>query len=234
MSKLGLGSRSQAWEWIRAGEVRVDGRVVTDPLAWIDLDRQQVLRSGQAIPAKEQIVLALNKPRGVVTTRQDERGRPTVYDLLPPGLPWLFPVGRLDADSEGLLLLTNDSSLSTRLTEPEHAIPKTYHVTVTGCPDATTLRRLRDGVELSDGPTRRARVRLLAEEGERSVLEIVLTEGRNRQIRRMAAAVGHKVRRLVRVAIGGLLLGDLAPEACRVLDTTECKRLLITSPRKGR
>jgi 23S rRNA pseudouridine2605 synthase len=136
LSKLGLGSRSQAWEWIRAGEVRVDGRIVTDPLAWIDLDRQQVVRSGQDIPTKEQIVVALHKPRGVVTSRKDERGRSTVYDLLTPGLPWLFPVGRLDADSEGLLLLTNDSSLSTRLTEPERAILKTYHVTIMGRPDA--------------------------------------------------------------------------------------------------
>jgi 23S rRNA pseudouridine2605 synthase len=234
LSKLGLGSRTQAWEWIRAGEVRVDGRVVTDPLTWIDLDRQRVLRSGQEIPEKELIVLALHKPRGVVTTRQDERGRRTVYDLLPPGLPWLFPVGRLDADSEGLLLLTNDSSLSTLLTDPEHAIPKTYRVTVAGHPDASTLQRLRDGVELSDGRTRPVRVRLVGEEGERSLLDIVLTEGRNRQIRRMAAAVGHKVRRLVRVALGELALGDLPAGACRILDDSERKRLLISSARKGR
>src|SRR5262249_55285566 len=145
LSKLGLGSRAQAWDWIRAGEVRVDGRVVTDPLTWIDLDRQHVTRTGHDITPKNLLVVALHKPRGVVTTRQDEHGRRTVYDLLPPDLPWLFPVGRLDADSEGLLLLTNDSALSTRLTDPDHAIPKTYHVTVVGHPDDATLQSLRDG-----------------------------------------------------------------------------------------
>src|SRR5207248_2462544 len=147
--KLGWGSRTQAMDWIRAGEVRVDGRVVTDPLTWIDLDHQQITRAGSAAPKTETIVIALHKPRGVVTTRSDERGRRTVYDLLPPGLPWLFPVGRLDADSEGLLLLTNDSDLAVRLTAPEHAVPKTYHVTVAGQPSEEKLQRLRDGVELS-------------------------------------------------------------------------------------
>ncbi len=225
LSKLGWGSRTQAQEWIRAGEVRVDGQVVTDPLTWVDLDRQRVTRAGKETPATATIVLALHKPRGVVTTRSDERGRRTVYDLLPPGLPWLFPVGRLDADSEGLLLLTNDADLSIRLTAPEHAIPKTYHVTVAGKPDEETLQRLRDGVDLSDGPTRPAQVRLLRAGEKKSLLEIVLTEGRNRQIRRMGAAVGHKVRRLIRVAIGALQLGDLAPGAARVLDDGE-RRLL--------
>src|SRR5207302_10740849 len=136
-----------------AGEVCVDGHVVTDPLTWVDLDQQHITRAGQAAPANAPLVVALHKPRGIVTTCSDERGRRTVYDLLPPGLPWLFPVGRLDADSEGLLILTNDSDLSTRLTAPEHAVPKTYHVTVVGLPDEATLQRLREGVELSDGPT---------------------------------------------------------------------------------
>jgi pseudouridine synthase len=225
LSKLGWGSRTQAMRWIRAGEVRVDGRVVTDPLTWLDLVRQHVTRSDQEAPAAATVVVALHKPRGVVTTRRDERGRRTVYDLLPPGSPWLFPAGRLDADSEGLLILTNDSALSVRLTAPEHAVPKTYHVTVAGCPTEDTLRRLRDGVELSDGPTRPAGVRMLRAGTATSVLEMVLTEGRNRQVRRMGAAVGHKVRRLVRVAIGGLQLGDLAPGTTRVLGTEEIATL---------
>jgi 23S rRNA pseudouridine2605 synthase len=224
LSKLGWGSRTQAWEWVRAGEVRVDGRVVTDPLTWVDLDRQRITRGGAAPPAAALVVLALHKPRGVVTTRRDERGRRTVYDLLPPGLPWVFPAGRLDADSEGLLILTSDADLAVRLTEPEHRVPKTYRVTLDAPPTGEQLRRLREGVDLSDGRTRPAEVRRLAGAPAR-VVEIVLTEGRNRQVRRMVRAVGRRVRRLVRVAIGGLELGDLPPGACRMLDEAERTRL---------
>jgi 23S rRNA pseudouridine2605 synthase len=227
LSKLGWGSRAQAWDWIRAGEVRVDGRVVTDPLTWVDLDRQHITRGGHDAPAPEQIVLALHKPAGVVTTRSDERGRRTVYDLLPPGLPWVFPAGRLDADSEGLLILTSDSALAQRLTDPEQHVPKTYHVTVRGVPAAAALQQLRDGIELNDGPTRPARVRLLEETTRGAVLEVVLTEGRNRQVRRMLTAVGHKVRRLVRVAIGGLRLGELATGKCRRLGEEEVRKLML-------
>src|SRR5947209_6695463 len=125
LSKLGWGSRTQAWAWIRAGEVRVDDQVVTDPLTWVNLDRQRITRAGREAPVAAPVVLALHKPRGIVTTRQDERGRQTVYDLLSPDLPWIFPAGRLDADSEGLLILTNDAQFAVRLTEPEHHIPKT-------------------------------------------------------------------------------------------------------------
>ena len=153
--------------------------------------------------------------------RSDERDRRTVYDLLPPGLPWLFPAGRLDADSEGLLILTNDSDLSTRLTAPEHAVPKTYRVTVAGHPDEATLQRLRDGVELSDGPTRPAQVRLLRAAEKKSVLEIVLTEGRNRQLRRMGAAVGHKVRGQFASPSAESRVGRSCGWASRVLDEAE-------------
>ncbi len=153
VSKLGWGSRGQAWAWIRAGEVRVDDRVVTEPLTWVDLDRQRITRHEQSAPASAgPLTLALHKPRGVVTTRRDERGRQTVYDLLPPGLPWIFPAGRLDADSEGLLILTSDAALAMRLTEPEHHVAKTYHVTVSGRPTADVLDRLRRGVDLARWP----------------------------------------------------------------------------------
>jgi 23S rRNA pseudouridine2605 synthase len=230
LSKLGWGSRGQAWTWIQAGEVCVEGRVVTDPLTWVDLDRQRITRRGQSAPVGQasrlSLTLALNKPRGIVTTRRDERGRRTVYDLLPPDLPWIFPAGRLDADSEGLLILTTDAALAVRLTEPEHHVPKTYHVTVSGYPTPAVLDRLRRGVELSDGRTRPAEIRLLKAGDDRSVLEIILTEGRNRQIRRMAAAVGHRVRRLVRVAIGGYVLGDLEAGAYRPLDDRDREWLL--------
>jgi|SRR5579871_3479529 len=227
LSKLGWGSRGQAWGWIVAGEVRVDGRIVTDPLAWVDLDQQRITRNDQDTPPSAgALTLALYKPRGIVTTRRDERGRRTVYDLLPSDLPWIFPVGRLDADSEGLLILTTDAALAVRLTEPEHHVHKTYHVTLTGRPSAEELDQLRDGIELADGRTRPATVRLLQADDKGSVLEIVLTEGRNRQIRRMAAAIGQRVRRLVRVAIGSYRLGDLTPGAYRPLDAADRESLL--------
>jgi 23S rRNA pseudouridine2605 synthase len=227
VSKLGWGSRGQAWAWIRAGEVRVDGQVVTDPLTWVDLDRQRITRGGEEAPTVAPVTLALHKPRGVVTTRSDELGRRTVYDLLPPGLPWVFPAGRLDADSEGLLILTSDAQLAVRLTDPAHHVPKTYHVTLSGEPSDEDLQRLREGIDLEDGPTRPAGVRLLDSDGGRAVVEMVLTEGRNRQIRRMWAALGRRVKRLVRVAIGGLALGDLAAGACRELGEAQVGQLVV-------
>lgn len=226
LSKLGWGSRTQAWDWIRAGEVCVDGRPVIDPLTWIDLDRQQVSYRGEARGPVAPVTLALHKPAGVVTTRSDERGRRTVYDLLPPGLPWVFPAGRLDADSEGLLILTNDSRISVRLTEPEHHVAKTYVVTIRGVPAPAILQKLRKGVTLADGPTRPAGVELVRQEGGDTVVRMVLTEGRNRQIRRMWAAVGLRVKRLVRVAIGRYELGELPGGECRLLDEKAVQRLL--------
>jgi pseudouridine synthase len=229
VSKLGWGSRGLAWGWIVAGRVRVDGRVVTDPLAWVDLDRQHITLAGAEPPRPAPVVLALHKPRGVVTTRRDERGRRTVYDLLPAGLPWVFPAGRLDADSEGLLIVTNDSALAERLTRPEGHVPKAYRATVRGRVGQEALERLRRGVDLADGPTRPAEARLVEAEEARSIVEVILTEGRNRQVRRMLAAVGHKVRRLVRVAIGGLELGELRPGEWRELGEEE-RALLVGGP----
>lgn len=225
LSKLGWGSRTQAWQWIRGGEVRVDGRVVTDPLTWVDLDRQQVTRGGHDAVVAQRLVLALNKPRGIVTTRRDERGRPTVYDLLPPGLPWVFPAGRLDADSEGLLILTNDSALATRLTEPAEHVPKTYRVTVKGIVTDEILDKLRNGLELADGRTRPAQVRVLENKGDAATVEMALTQGRNRQIRRMWTSVGCRVRALQRIAIGAYTLGDLQAGATIVLDAADVHKL---------
>lgn len=221
MSKLGWGSRREATEWITAGLVRVDGRVVTDPLSWVDLDRQRITLREQPPPGAATLVLALHKPRGVVTTRSDEHGRRTVFDLLPPGLPYLFAVGRLDADSEGLLLLTGDSALAERLASPDHHVQKCYRVTVGGRVSEETLVRLRQGVELADGPAQAVEVRLVRRSEERSVLDVVLTEGRNRQVRRMLATVGHKVRRLVRQRIGGVVLGELKAGEVRVVAAEE-------------
>jgi pseudouridine synthase len=193
------------------------------------------------------VVLAFHKPKGYVTTRADPAGRPTVYDALgavgrlaPAGASatpgWVFPVGRLDRDTSGLLILTNDHRLGETLTSPDHHVPKTYHARVAGVPDAEALRALREGLPLDDGtPTRPAKVRVLgtprgspdAPRAEGSTwLEIVLTEGKNRQVRRMGAAVGHEVLELVRVRIGRLDLGDLAPGEWRELGPEDVRRLL--------
>jgi 23S rRNA pseudouridine2605 synthase len=226
LAKLGWGSRTQAWDWIKDGQVRVDGQVVTDPLTWVDLGRQRITRQGVEAKGPVPLTIALHKPPGIVVTRSDERGRKTVYDLLPAGLPWLFPAGRLDADSEGLLILTNDAQLALRLTDPVHHVPKTYHVTVKGHPNESALNQLRQGMTLSDGLTRPAHVKILHKGEDWTQLEIVLTEGRNRQIRRMGAAVGHKVRRLIRVAIARFSLGDLQPGQVREMNENEVSQLL--------
>jgi len=179
----------------------------------------------------ERVVLAFHKPRGVVTTRADPAGRPTVYDALGDVGRWVFPVGRLDRDTSGLLLLTNDHRLGERLTSPDHRVPKTYHARVAGVPDAEALRALREGLALDDGTlTRPAQVHVLGTPrgGDRAStwLEIVLTEGRNRQVRRMGAAVGHEVLDLVRVRVGRLGLGDLVPGEWRALGPEDVRRLL--------
>ncbi len=230
VSKLGWGSRTQAWDWVRAGKVCVDGRVVFNPLAWVDLDRQQLTCAGQEAARMAPLTLALHKPRGFITTRQDERGRPTVYDLLPSGLPWLLPVGRLDADSEGLLILTTDHQLAVRLTDPNAHVAKRYHVTVREPITTELLDRLSGGVELSEGLTRPAAFRALSSSERGTVLEVILTEGKNRQIRRMLAAVRCKVRRLVRVAIGEYVLGDLARGKSRRLTDTDLRLLVGEKP----
>jgi pseudouridine synthase len=229
LSKLGWGSRKQGWDWIRAGAVSVDGQTITDPLTWVDLDRQAIACRDCPAVGVPRITLALNKPRGVVTTRRDEHGRPTVYDLLPADLPWIFPAGRLDADSEGLLILTNDSQLSVRLTDPEHHVPKTYRVTIRGTPDESAIDRLRHGIRLAEGMTLPAQVEVAAQHMGRSIVTMVLTQGLNRQIRRMWAAVGHKVKGLQRIAIGDYQLGDLPPGKWTALDDSDQARLLRTN-----
>src|SRR5262249_7790067 len=220
LSKFGVCSRADAVRRIEAGRVRVNGRLGLFPEPRIDPRHDVVTVDGErAADDSERIVLAFHKPAGYITSRSEPGGRPTVYDLLEDVGRWVFPVGRLDRDSSGLLILTNDHQLGQRLTDPEHHVAKTYHARVRGLPDTAALRVLREGVTLPDGTqTRRARVALLGAARDGSTwLELVLTEGKNRQVRRMCAAVGHEVEQLVRTRIGGLALGDLAPGCWRRL-----------------
>ena len=226
MSKLGIASRTQAARWIAEGRVSVDGRVERDPERPTDAARERIALDGETLGAREFVYVALNKPRGFVTTTSDEQGRETVYALLADaGLPWLAPVGRLDKASEGLLLFTNDSAWAARVTAPGTHLHKTYHVQVDGLPDAALLARMEQGVDDAGERLAVASVRELRR-GERNAwLEVVLDEGRNRQIRRILATLGLGVLRLVRVDIGGIALGQLAKGAWRLLGPAEVEAL---------
>jgi 23S rRNA pseudouridine2605 synthase len=226
LSKMGVCSRSQAEKAVREGRVRVDGKVVLDPERPADPERQRILLDNEPVAASTRVYIVLNKPRGVVVSASDERGRDTVYDLLKDaGLPWLGPVGRLDKASEGLLLLSNDSVWASRLTEPRHHVDKTYHVQVDAVPDQLLLDRLVDGI-VEEGERLAARRATLLRHGEKNAwLEIVLDEGRNRHIRRLLAAHDIAVLRLVRVAIGKLALGELPKGQWRHLTAEELRLL---------
>ncbi len=223
LAHAGVASRRAAEELIRAGRVRVDGQIALDPAldvgehSRVEFDRR--LLSGP----EKRVVYALNKPIGVLSTARDTHGRRTVLDLLPAGEgSRLYPVGRLDGDSSGLILLTNDGELANRLTHPRFEVPKTYRAKVGGGPLADRdLRRLRLGVTLEDGPTAPARVRRLGAQE----LEITIHEGRNRQVRRMCEEIGHPVLELARVGFGPLTLDGLRSGAHRRLSETEVERL---------
>ena len=222
ISKLGYCSRSVASELIRAGRVTLNGALRRDPESPVHLGKDRIEIDGQPLSESARIYLALNKPRGVVTSASDEKGRETVYAYLPKGLPWIAPVGRLDKASEGLLLLTNDSEWAARITAPESHLDKTYYVQIGATANEALLESLRKGVRADDGDVLRAKGVSLLREGERNCwLEIVLDEGKNRQIRRMLEHCGVEVLRLVRVAIGPLALGELAKGATRELTAEE-------------
>jgi 23S rRNA pseudouridine2605 synthase len=218
-------SRSQGERLAREGRVRVDGRVVRDPEYPI-AGHERIEIDGAAAEAVAPVYIALNKPRGIVVSAADERGRDTVYSLLDgAGLPWLGPVGRLDKASEGLLLLSNDTAWAAGITDPATHVPKTYHVQVSGRPDEATIAAMLRGVE-EGGEALRAGAASLLRHGERNAwLEVTLDEGRNRHIRRLLAALGFDVQRLVRVAIGGLALGDLPKGQWRHLGAGEVSAL---------
>jgi 23S rRNA pseudouridine2605 synthase len=234
LSKFGVCSRKEAIRLIGAGRVAVDGRVCDWPALRIDPRRSRVTVDGMQVgDDARRTTLVLHKPVGYITSRTDPKSRATVYDLLRGLQSWVFPVGRLDRDSAGLLVLTNDHRLGHHLTSPNAHVAKTYHVRVQGAPSREAQDALREGLVLDDGAeTRPAQVRVLGTErgGASSWLEIILTEGKNRQVRRMCAAIGHDVLSLVRVAIGRLELGALPPGRWRRLSARDIMDLCDAPP----
>ena len=225
LSKAGLGSRTEARQWIGTGRVRVNGKLVQTPDHWVDLERDAVTLDDKPIRARQKIYLLLYKPTGYLTTYKDPQGRPTVYDLIRDAGEWVVPVGRLDQDSSGLLLLTNDTQLVESVGNPEHKVPKTYLVKASTLVSDSQLEQLRGGVMLADGPTRPAVVTRLRDSDKYSFFEITIYEGRNRQVRRMVEAIGSKVLKLVRTGIGGLRIGDLPIGKHRELTAGEVRGL---------
>ena len=225
LSKAGICSRTVAAEWIRAGRVAVDGRTVLDPESRIVGERAAVTVDGRRISAARPAYFAFHKPRGYVTTRSDPSGRPTIYDLLEDVGAWVIAVGRLDLDTSGLLLLTNDTRFADLVASPESHVAKTYRVTARPRVGEGALERLRRGIVLTDGPTRPAKVAKVADRGPSTVFEIAITEGRNRQVRRMVREVGSKVVKLERRSIGPVELGDLAAGKVRPLSASEIRAL---------
>ena len=225
LSKAGLGSRTEARKWIGTGRVRVNGKLIQTPDHWVDLERDTVTLDSKPIRAREKIYLLLYKPTGYLTTYKDPEGRPTVYDLIRDVGEWMVPVGRLDQDSSGLLVLTNDTRLVESVANPEHKVPKTYLVKASTLVSDQQLEKLQKGVVLEDGPTQPAVVTRVRDSAKYSFFEITIYEGRNRQVRRMVEAIGSRVLKLVRTGIGGLRIGDLPIGKHRELTAAEVKML---------
>src|ERR1035437_1349301 len=231
-SKAGLGSRTDARSWIGASRVRVNGRIVRDPDHWVNLEKDRVTLDGKPLRQAAKSYILLYKPKGYLTTSRDPEGRPTVYNLISGGDPisgggtWLSPVGRLDLDTSGLLMMTNDTDFAERMTNPDHETRKTYQLKTATLLNDEQIARLRRGIELNDGPTRPAEVTRLRSSAKRTFLELTITEGRNRQVRRMIDAVGSKVLKLVRTAIGPIRIGDLQIGKWRRLAEAEVRALM--------
>jgi len=228
IAATGVCSRRDADELIKSRRVKVNGALAQDLSMQVDPAKDQIQVDGKPLYKKAYEYIVLYKPKGVVTTCDDEKGRRTVLDLLPADLRHLKPVGRLDRDSEGMIILTNDGLLAQTLTHPSHHIDKTYRVTVEGHIDEKALNALSEGVRLSEGTTQRARVHSLRRSGNMSTFVIVISEGRNRQIRRMCAKVGYNVLRLVRERIGALQLNLKEPGQWRHLMASEVSLLKVS------
>ncbi len=226
LAAAGVGSRRHCEELIGAGRVEVDGEIVRRFGARVDPQHQVIRVDGRRIPASEDLLyLAVNKPAGVLTSMSDSRGRKTMADLLPDVTERLFHVGRLDYDTEGLMLVTNDGELAHRLTHPRFGVPKTYLAEVAGPVPRGLGRQLLTGVELDDGTASADKFRVIEQVGDRALVEITLHEGRKHIVRRMLAAAGHPVSRLVRTQVGPVALGSLRPGATRKLSTKEVGEL---------
>ncbi len=238
LAEAGVASRRQCEELIQSGRVEIDRETVTELGVRVDPARQEIRLDGEVLKRHRHVYYAVNKPEGVVSTNRDPAGRPRVIDLVPASSQRLFAVGRLDLHSEGLILLTNDGDLAHRLTHPRFGVEKTYRVSVAGEPEDEVLDRLRRGVWLAEGRVRARAVTVRGRHKGSSVLEIVLDEGRNREIRRMLARVGHKLLRLQRIAVGPVRLGQLPPGTWRRLSVQEVQALRAVAhgkkPPKGR
>jgi 23S rRNA pseudouridine2605 synthase len=220
-----MGSRTEARKWIAGGQVQVNGKTIRDPDHWIDLSRDRVFFNGRPLQTRDKSYVLLYKPKGYITTYRDPQGRPTVYDLIADLKTWMIPVGRLDLETSGLLLLTNDTQFAEAITNPERKVPKTYLVKASTLLTEEQLAALRAGVVLSDGPTRPALVNRIRDSEKYTFLEMTIVEGRNRQVRRMIEAIGSKVLKLVRTAIGPIRIDDLKIGDWRELTPHEVKSL---------
>jgi pseudouridine synthase len=225
ISQAGVGSRKEARQWIGAGRVAVDGKKIQTPDAWVDPQHQRVTLDGRPLRAARKIYLLLYKPKGYVATYNDPDGRPTVYDLLKDVPEKVFSAGRLDLDSSGLLIFTNDGEFADHITSPESHVPKTYLVKASMLLTDDQLDQLRRGVVLTDGLTRPAEVKRIRDSGRYTFFEITITEGRNRQVRRMVETLGAKVLKLVRTGIGSIRIGDLQIGKYRALSDRELRGL---------
>jgi 23S rRNA pseudouridine2605 synthase len=234
LSKAGLGSRTDARKWIGAGRVKVNGKLVQTPDHWVDLECDRVTLDDRPVKAARKIYLLLYNPTGYLTTYKDPGGRATIYDLIPDLDRWVVPVGRLDLDTSGLLLLTSDTQFAERVTNPDYKVPKTYLVKCSTRLTDEQIDRLRQGVSLSDGPTKPAAVQRIRDSAKYTFIEIIIREGRNRQVRRMIEAIGGKVLKLVRTRIGEISIGDLPIGKHRELTPSEVRSLTPQRSSHGR
>ena len=231
LSKLGVTSRKQARELIRVGRVTVNGKILTNPEVRVHPEDETITVDGKAVARHRRLYIMMNKPAGTVTTRSDERGRPTVYDLLKDKDRWLFPVGRLDQDSRGLLLFTNDTQWANALTDPGSKVPKVYAVRLDREMSDEDMERFRPGLILDDGyQTLPAKIKRLPR-ADGHWVEVTITEGKNRQVRRMMTALGYKVETLIRTRIGSVALSGLGEGAVRPLTPQEADALRMKTSR---